>query len=110
MTTGKGEIGRWTQGLDHFLDLRMSSKLMISDWKEPVRPTVNQNEMMIDFVICLNRLAEESDDRMKRLSYRSAAHAGVHGVLEQAADGVNVSTSDEEIEELEEVKEEWKDG
>jgi hypothetical protein len=48
----KGEISLWTQGLDHFLDSLMSSGPMASDLKEPARPTADQNEMMVDFLIC----------------------------------------------------------
>jgi hypothetical protein len=48
----KREISLWTQGLDHFLDSLMSSDPMASDLKEPARPTADQNEMMVDFLIC----------------------------------------------------------
>jgi hypothetical protein len=65
----------------------MSSDPMASDLKEPARPTADRNEMMVDFLICLNRSVEKSDDRMSK--------------------SVRVM---KEIEEFEDVKEESKDG
>ena len=106
----KREIRLWTQGLDHLLDSWMSSEPMASDLKEPARPTADQIEMMVDFLICLNRSVEKSDDRMKRLFYQSAEHAGIHGVLDKLQAVSKSVRVMKEIEEFEDVKEEWKDG
>jgi hypothetical protein len=65
----------------------MSSDPIASDLQEPARPTADQNEMMVDFLTCLNRSVEKSDDRMSK--------------------SVRVM---KEIEEFEDVKEESKDG
>ena len=88
----------------------MSSEPMTSDLKEPARPTPDQNEMMVDFLICLNRSVEKSDDRMKRLFYQSVEYAGIHGVLDKLQTVSKSVRVMKEIEEFEDVKEEWKDG
>ena len=80
----KREISLWTQGLDHLLDSWMSSVPMASDLKEPASSTADQNEMMIDSLICLNRSVEKSDDRMKRLFYQNTEYAGIHVVLDKS--------------------------
>jgi hypothetical protein len=106
----KREISRWTQGLDHLLDSWMSSEPMASDLKEPARPTADQNEMMVEFLIHLNGLIEKSDDRMKILFYQSAEYAGIHGVLDKLQTVSKSVRVMKEIEEFEDVKEEWKNG
>jgi hypothetical protein len=106
----KREISRWTQGLDHFLDSWMSSQLMVSNLEEPARPTADQNEMMVGILIRLNGLVEGSDDKIKRLFYQSAEHAGIHGVLDKLQTVSKSVRVMKEIEEFEDAKEEWKDG
>ena len=47
---------------------------------------------------------------MKRLFYQSAEYAGIHGVLDKLQTVSKSVRVMKEIEEFEDVKEEWKDG
>jgi hypothetical protein len=58
----------------------------------------------------LNELVEKSDDRMKMLFYQSTEYAGIHGVLDKLQTVSKSVRVMKEIEEFEDVKEEWKKG
>jgi hypothetical protein len=103
----KREILRWTHGLDHLLNSWVSEPIISpSDSKEAKQ--VKGNEM-VDLLVCLNGLIDETDDRMKRVFYQSTEQGEIDGVLDKLQRVSKSVRGMKEVEEFEDVRGEWKD-
>jgi hypothetical protein len=101
------EIVRWIQGLDHLLDAWISGTMSShSAHKEAIQD--EQNEM-VDLLIGLNGSIETSDDDMKRLFYQGTEQAGIDRVLDRFCMVLGSVRAMKEVEEFEDVRDEWKD-
>ena len=102
----KKEIIRWTQGLDHLLDSWISQpKLSPSNSKETEE--ANRNEM-IDLLIGMNGLVEESNDEMKKVFYQGTEQGGFDELLNKLQTVLKSVRGMKEVEEFKDVREEWK--
>ena len=103
----KKEIVRWTQGLDHLLGFWIAESLLSPpNSKEAKQAKWNE---VVDLLIGLNAVIEESDDKMKRVFYKGAEQAGFGEVLNKLQTVSKSVRGMKEIEEFEDVREEWKD-
>jgi hypothetical protein len=99
-------IFHWTQGLERLIDSWVSeSALPSSDWKESKQTEWNE---VIDLLVGLNGLIEESDDRMKRVFYLSTEQGGIDELLHKWQVLSNSVRGMKELEEFNDVREEWK--
>jgi hypothetical protein len=104
----KKEIIRWTQGLERLLDSWAFESTLSSPHSTEVK-RANRNEM-IDLLIGLNGLIEESDDKMKRAFYHGTEQAGIDELLNKLQTVSNLVRGMKEVEEFKDVREEWKSG
>jgi hypothetical protein len=101
------EIVRWVQGLDHLLDAWTSGTILSpSASKEAVQ---DEESMMVDLMIGLNSSIETSDDDKKRLIYQGTEQAGIDRVLNRFCTVSGLVRVMKEVEEFEDVRDEWKD-
>lgn len=104
----KKEIIRWTQGLERLLDSWAFESTLSSPHSTEVMQA-HRNEM-IDLLIGLNGLIEESDDKMKRAFYHGTEQAGIDELLNKLQTVSNSVRGMKEVEEFKDVREEWKYG
>jgi hypothetical protein len=99
-------IFHWTQGLGRLIDSWVSESALTSpDSKEAKQAEWNE---VIDLLIGLNGLIEESDDRMKRVFYLSTEQGGIDELLHKWQALSNSVRGTKELEEFNDVREEWK--
>jgi hypothetical protein len=103
----KREILRWTEVLDHLLNSWVS-ELTSSPPASKETKQAKGNEM-VDLLVHLNGLIDESDDRMKRVFYQGTEQGEIDGVLDKLQRVTKSVRSMKEVEEFEGVRGEWKE-
>jgi hypothetical protein len=103
----KREIFRWTEGLDHLLNSWVSGPISSPSASKEVKQA-KWNEM-VDLLARLNGLIDESDDRMKRVFYQGTEQGEIDGVLDKLQRVSKSVRGMKEVEEFEDVREEWKE-
>jgi hypothetical protein len=69
----------------------------------------DEESMMVDLFIGLNSSIETSDDDMKRLIYQGTEQAGIDRVLDRFCTVLGLVRMMKEVEEFQDVRDEWKD-
>lgn len=103
----KREIFRWTEGLDHLLNSWASEPISSPSASKEARQA--KGNEMVDLLVRLNGLIDGSDDRMKRVFYQGAEQGEIDGVLDKLQRVSKSVRGMKEVEEFEDVREEWKE-
>jgi len=103
----KREIFRWTEGLDHLLNSWASEPISSLPASKEARQA--KGNEMVDLLVRLNGLIDGSDDRMKRVFYQGAEQGEIDGVLDKLQRVSKSVRGMKEVEEFEDVREEWKE-
>lgn len=103
----KREILRWTEVLDHLLNSWVSESISSPSASKEARQA--KGNEMVDLLVHLNGLVDESDDRMKRVFYQGTEQGEIDGVLDKLQSVSRSVRGMKEVEEFEDVREEWKE-
>lgn len=98
----KRDVITWVHELDHFLDACGFS----SDGQNPSHMSSSD---LVDLLICLNEWIESSSGALRSIFYQAAEQAGLDRVFEKLQRISKSVRCAKEIEEYEDVREEWED-
>jgi hypothetical protein len=103
----KREILRWTEALDHLLNSWVSESISSPSASKEAKQARGND--MVDLLVRLNRLIDESDDKMKRVFYQGTAQGEIDGVLDKLQRVLKSVRGMKEVEEFEGERGEWKE-
>jgi hypothetical protein len=103
----KKEILRWTEALDHLLNSWVSEPISSPPASKEAKQA--KGNAMVDLLVRLNGLIDESDDRMKRVFYQCTEQGEIDGVLDKLQRVSKSVRGMKEVEEFEGVRGGWKE-
>ncbi|ERF75223.1 hypothetical protein EPUS_00015 [Endocarpon pusillum Z07020] len=103
----KKEVLRWTHGLEHLLDCWIAEPISVPlDAKGEKQAKVNE---IVELLVDMNGSIERCDSKTRRLFYQSTEQAEIDGVLQKLQTVTKSVRVMKEVEEFEDVRDEWKD-
>lgn len=103
----KKEIVRWIQGLDHLLDSWISEPRSSPSGSNEAEQT--KRHEIVELLVRLNGSMEDSDERIKSVFYQGTEQAGIGEVLDKLQTVSRSVRVVKEVEEFQDVREEWKE-